>query len=81
MVEICVQAPRFLKKIEFDFSFKTYLQEFGGVLRPLEDALTEVQRLDIKVQSTLDIKKQNLKNEEKKHKELVKNMEEVRIIE
>ncbi|KAL8203024.1 UNVERIFIED_CONTAM: Structural maintenance of chromosomes protein 2 [Gekko kuhli] len=51
-------------------------QEFGGVLHSLEDALTEVQRLDIKVQSTLDIKKQNLQNEEKKHKELVKNMEE-----
>ncbi|XP_060093143.1 structural maintenance of chromosomes protein 2 [Heteronotia binoei] len=51
-------------------------QEFGGMLRSLDNALTEVQRLDIKVQSTLDIKKQNLQNEEKKHKELVKNMEE-----
>ncbi|XP_015276906.1 PREDICTED: structural maintenance of chromosomes protein 2 [Gekko japonicus] len=51
-------------------------QEFGSVLRALEDSLTEVQRLDIKVQSTLDIKKQNLQNEGKKHKELVKNMEE-----
>nr|XP_056704036.1 structural maintenance of chromosomes protein 2 [Euleptes europaea] len=51
-------------------------QEFGGVLRSLEDALTEVQRTDTKVQSTLDIKKENLKKEEKAHKDLVKNMEE-----
>uniref|UniRef100_A0ACB8ET47 Structural maintenance of chromosomes protein 2 n=1 Tax=Sphaerodactylus townsendi TaxID=933632 RepID=A0ACB8ET47_9SAUR len=51
-------------------------QEFGGVLRSLEDALTEVQRIDTKVQSTLDIKEENLKKEEKARKELVKNMEE-----
>ncbi|XP_062984602.1 structural maintenance of chromosomes protein 2 [Elgaria multicarinata webbii] len=51
-------------------------QEFGGVLHSLEEALAEVQRTDTKVQSTLDIKKQNLQGEEKKHKELVKCMEE-----
>ncbi|KAH0628379.1 hypothetical protein JD844_009458 [Phrynosoma platyrhinos] len=51
-------------------------QEFGGVLHSLEEALAEVQRTDTKVQSTLDIKKQNLQSEEKKHKELVKCMEE-----
>ncbi|XP_066470739.1 structural maintenance of chromosomes protein 2 [Tiliqua scincoides] len=51
-------------------------QEFGGVLHSLEEALAEVQRTDTKVQSTLDIKKQNLQSEEKKHKELVKSMEE-----
>lgn len=47
------------------------------MLQSLEKALTEVQRIDTKVQSTLDIKKQNLQREEEKHKELVKGMEEV----
>ncbi|XP_030049611.1 structural maintenance of chromosomes protein 2 [Microcaecilia unicolor] len=51
-------------------------QEVGGVLRGLENALAEVQRVDTKAQSTLDLKKQNLKGEEKKRKELVKSMEE-----
>ncbi|KAJ6658253.1 hypothetical protein lerEdw1_020525 [Lerista edwardsae] len=51
-------------------------QEFGGVLHSLEEALAEVQRTDTKVQSTLDIKKQNLQSEEKKHKELIKSMED-----
>lgn len=34
--------------------------------------------MDTKAQSALDLKKQNLKDETKKRKELVKNMEEVR---
>ncbi|XP_044273439.1 structural maintenance of chromosomes protein 2-like, partial [Varanus komodoensis] len=51
-------------------------QELGGVLHSLEEALAEVQRTDTKVQSTLDIKMQNLQSEEKKQKELVKCMEE-----
>uniref|UniRef100_A0A8C4Y2I3 Structural maintenance of chromosomes 2 n=1 Tax=Gopherus evgoodei TaxID=1825980 RepID=A0A8C4Y2I3_9SAUR len=51
-------------------------QEVGGVLRSLEDVLAETQRVDTKAQSTLDLKKQNLKSEEKKCKELVKSMEE-----
>lgn len=50
--------------------------EIGGVLRGLEEALTEVQREDTKAQSALDLKKQNMKGEEKKRKELVKSMEE-----
>lgn len=54
-----------------------YLQEFSGVLHSLEEALAEVQRTDTKVQSTLDIKKQNLQSEEEKRKGLVKCMEEV----
>nr|XP_033782247.1 LOW QUALITY PROTEIN: structural maintenance of chromosomes protein 2 [Geotrypetes seraphini] len=51
-------------------------QEVGGVLRSLEEALAEVQRVDTKAQSTLDLKKQNLKGEENKRKEMVKSMEE-----
>ncbi|XP_029470590.1 structural maintenance of chromosomes protein 2 [Rhinatrema bivittatum] len=51
-------------------------QEVGGVLRSLENAVAEVQRVDTKAQSTLDLIKQNLKGEEKKRKELVKSMEE-----
>lgn len=53
------------------------LQEVGGVLRTLEETLSEAQRVDTKAQSALDLKKQNLKDETKKRKELVKNMEEV----
>ncbi|KAM7165657.1 structural maintenance of chromosomes protein 2 isoform 1-T2 [Macrochelys suwanniensis] len=51
-------------------------QEVGGVLRSLEDVLAETQRVDTKAQSALDLKKQNLKSEEKKCKELVQSMEE-----
>ncbi|XP_036373086.1 structural maintenance of chromosomes protein 2 [Megalops cyprinoides] len=51
-------------------------KDVGGVLKSLEDALSEVQRVDAKAQSALDLKKQNLKEETKKRKELVKNMEE-----
>lgn len=36
--------------------------------------------MDAKAQSALDLKKQNLKDETKKRKELVKNMEEVKKI-
>uniref|UniRef100_A0A3Q3BJP5 Structural maintenance of chromosomes protein n=1 Tax=Kryptolebias marmoratus TaxID=37003 RepID=A0A3Q3BJP5_KRYMA len=51
-------------------------QEVNGVLKSLEDTLAEVQRVDAKAQSALDLKKQNLKDETKKRKELVKTMEE-----
>lgn len=49
----------------------------NGVLKSLEEALADVQRVDAKVQSALDMKKQNLKDETKKRKELVKSMDEV----
>ncbi|MGH0165169.1 UNVERIFIED_CONTAM: hypothetical protein FKN15_048879 [Acipenser sinensis] len=52
-------------------------KDVGGVLRSLEDTLSEVQRVDTKAQSALDLKKQNLKGEEKKRKELVNSMGEV----
>ncbi|XP_061591552.1 structural maintenance of chromosomes protein 2 [Cololabis saira] len=55
---------------------KTRDKEVNGVLKSLEDGLAEVQRVDAKAQSTLDLKKQNLKDETKKRKELVKSMEE-----
>ncbi|XP_073405810.1 structural maintenance of chromosomes protein 2 isoform X1 [Dendrobates tinctorius] len=51
-------------------------QEVGGALRTLEEGLVEAQRADTKAQSALDLKKQNLKSEEKKRKEVVKSMEE-----
>lgn len=47
------------------------------MLKSLEEALADVQRVDAKAQSALDLKKQNLKDETKKRKELVKSMEEV----
>lgn len=49
----------------------------NGVLKSLEETLADVQRVDAKAQSALDLKKQNLKDETKKRKELVKSMEEV----
>lgn len=49
----------------------------NGVLKSLEEALADVQRVDAKVQSALDMKKKNLEDETKKRKELVKSMEEV----
>ncbi|XP_048852604.1 structural maintenance of chromosomes protein 2 [Brienomyrus brachyistius] len=51
-------------------------KDVGGDLKALEEALSEVQRVDAKAQSSLDLKKQNLKDETKKRKELVKSMEE-----
>uniref|UniRef100_A0A8C5D7C1 Structural maintenance of chromosomes protein 2 n=1 Tax=Gouania willdenowi TaxID=441366 RepID=A0A8C5D7C1_GOUWI len=51
-------------------------QEVNGVLKTLEETLADVQRVDAKAQSALDLKKQNLNDENKKRKELVKSMEE-----
>ncbi|NWU54342.1 SMC2 protein, partial [Dromas ardeola] len=51
-------------------------QEVGGTLRSLENALSEIQRVNTRAQSALDLKKQNLKCEEKKYEELVKSMQE-----
>nr|XP_009505858.1 PREDICTED: structural maintenance of chromosomes protein 2 [Phalacrocorax carbo] len=51
-------------------------KEVGGVLRSLEDALSELQRVHARAQSAFDLKKQNLKNEENKYNELVKSMQE-----
>lgn len=48
------------------------------MLKGLEETLSEVQRVDAKAQSAVDMKKQNLTEETKKRKELVKSMEEVR---
>lgn len=52
----------------------------AGVLKALEETLADAQRVDTKAQSALDLKKQNLKDETKKRKELVKNMEEVKYV-
>ncbi|XP_043916286.1 structural maintenance of chromosomes protein 2 [Protopterus annectens] len=58
------------------FYLVALLQEVGGALRSLEEGLAELQRADAKAQSALDLKKQNLKGEEKKRKEITKSMEE-----
>ncbi|XP_008627423.1 PREDICTED: structural maintenance of chromosomes protein 2 [Corvus brachyrhynchos] len=50
-------------------------KEVGGRLRALEAALSENQRVNTKAQSALDLKKQNLKSEEVKYKELVTRMQ------
>ncbi|NWH50268.1 SMC2 protein, partial [Fregata magnificens] len=50
-------------------------KEVGGTLRSLEDALSEFQRVNTRVQSAFDLKKQHLKSEENKYKELVKSMQ------
>lgn len=51
-------------------------KEIGGILRSLEDALAEAQRVNAKSQSTFGLKKKNLACEESKRKELEKNMVE-----
>ncbi|NWR74672.1 SMC2 protein, partial [Centropus unirufus] len=51
-------------------------EEAGGMLRSLEEAFSEIQRVNTKAQSSLDMKNQNLKSEEKKRKQLLKSMQE-----
>ncbi|NXO31647.1 SMC2 protein, partial [Cisticola juncidis] len=50
-------------------------KEAGGKLRALEAALSENQRVNTKAQSTLDLKKENLRREEVKYNELVTHMQ------
>ncbi|OWK57274.1 Structural maintenance of chromosomes protein 2 [Lonchura striata] len=50
-------------------------KEVGGKLQELEAALSANQRVNAKAQSALDLKKQNLKGEEVKYKELVARMQ------
>ncbi|NWV32546.1 SMC2 protein, partial [Grantiella picta] len=50
-------------------------KEVSGTLQALEAALSENQRLNMKAQSALDLKKQNLKSEEVKYKELLTRMQ------
>ncbi|NWR36680.1 SMC2 protein, partial [Tachuris rubrigastra] len=50
-------------------------KKFGGILRVLEAALSENQRVNTKAQSALDLKKENLKSEEIKYNELVTRMQ------
>ncbi|XP_008937582.1 PREDICTED: structural maintenance of chromosomes protein 2-like, partial [Merops nubicus] len=51
-------------------------KEVGGRLHSLEAALLEIQRDNTRAQSTLALKKQNLKDEEIKYKEVIKSMQE-----
>ncbi|KAJ7410662.1 Structural maintenance of chromosomes protein 2 [Pitangus sulphuratus] len=50
-------------------------KKVGGILRELEAALSENQRVNTKARSALDLKKQNLKSEEIKCNELVTRMQ------
>ncbi|NXQ29070.1 SMC2 protein, partial [Alaudala cheleensis] len=50
-------------------------KEVGSKLRALEAALAENQRVNTKARSALDLKKQNLRGEEAKYKELVAHMQ------
>ncbi|NXJ56164.1 SMC2 protein, partial [Spizaetus tyrannus] len=51
-------------------------KEVGGMLRSLENAFSESQRVNTRAQSALDLNKQNLRSEEIKYEELVKSMQE-----
>uniref|UniRef100_A0A8V0XSF3 Structural maintenance of chromosomes protein n=1 Tax=Gallus gallus TaxID=9031 RepID=A0A8V0XSF3_CHICK len=51
-------------------------EEFGAKLHSLEAAFSELQRVDAKVRSDLDHRKQNLNSEENRLKELIKIMQE-----
>ncbi|NXY89084.1 SMC2 protein, partial [Alcedo cyanopectus] len=51
-------------------------EEVDGTLSSLQDAFSEVQKANTKAQSALDLKKENLKNESQKYKDLLKSMQE-----
>ncbi|XP_068942665.1 structural maintenance of chromosomes protein 2 isoform X2 [Petaurus breviceps papuanus] len=55
---------------------KRKAKETGNVLQSLEDVLAEAQRVSMKSQSALDLKKKNMESEEKKRKEIEKSMAE-----
>ncbi|NWT01268.1 SMC2 protein, partial [Mionectes macconnelli] len=50
-------------------------KKVGSILHALEAALSENQRVNAKAQSALDLKKQNLKSEEIKYKQLITRMQ------
>ncbi|XP_041357437.1 structural maintenance of chromosomes protein 2-like [Gigantopelta aegis] len=51
-------------------------EESGSVMTKLESELAEKKTLDAKAQSAVDSKKESMKTEQKKHKELTKNCED-----
>ncbi|NXN33892.1 SMC2 protein, partial [Nycticryphes semicollaris] len=51
-------------------------EEVDGTLRSLQNALSEIQKVNTRAQSTLDLKKQMLKSEEKKYAEVLKCLQE-----
>lgn len=53
------------------------LQESGGVIEELEQRLHDKTQQEAKVQSSQDSKKESLKAEQKKKKDLVKQQTEV----
>lgn len=52
-------------------------QESGSVMQKLEAALADKQKVEAVAQSAVDVKKEGLKVENKKKKELTKNIQDV----
>ena len=52
--------------------------ESGDVMKKLESALSEKQKLEVLAQSAVDNKKEGVKAENKRKKELTKNLNDVR---
>lgn len=52
-------------------------QESGSVMQKLEAALADKQKVEAVAQSAVDVKKEGLKAENKKKKELTKNIQDV----
>jgi hypothetical protein len=55
-------------------------EESGSVMKKLEDTLSENKKLEALAQSAVDDKKDGLKAENKRKKELTKNSNDVRIL-
>lgn len=64
---------KFLYVNEIYFCFNFITQEAGGVMQQLESVLNEKQKEDAKSQSNLQHKKEALKTEQKKLKDIHKN--------
>ena len=52
-------------------------KESGSVMQVLETALADKQKVEAVAQSAVDVKKEGLKAENKKKKELTKNIQDV----
>lgn len=52
-------------------------KESGSVMQALETALADKQKVEAVAQSAVDVKKEGLKAENKKKKELTKNIQDV----
>ncbi|NXX41774.1 SMC2 protein, partial [Tricholaema leucomelas] len=64
-----------LKQLNEEVAEMEKNKEAGDVLHSLENALSEIKRENTRIQSAMDLKKQNLKSEKLKYEELVKRMQ------